>query len=55
MIISGPEEFQEAFGVLGLPTIMFFDKSGNELVEARVMGFMGAEPFAAHINGLFGG
>jgi len=48
-------EFQEAFGVLGLPTIMFFDKSGNELVEARVMGFMGAEPFAAHINGLFGG
>lgn len=47
-------EFQEAFGVLGLPTIMFFDKSGNELMEARVMGFMNAESFAAHINQLYG-
>ena len=45
--------FQEAFGVLGLPTIMFFDQSGNELLEARVMGFMEAEPFAAHINRLY--
>ena len=45
--------FQEAFSVLGLPTIMFFDQSGNELLEARVMGFMEAEPFAAHINRLY--
>ena len=45
--------FQEAFGVLGLPTIMFFDQSGNELLEARVMGFMEAEPFAEHINRLY--
>ena len=45
--------FQEAFSVLGLPTIMFFDQAGNELLEARVMGFMEAEPFAAHINRLY--
>ena len=45
--------FQEAFNVLGLPTIMFFDQAGNELQDARVMGFMEAEPFAEHINQLY--
>lgn len=45
-------EFQEAFGVLGLPTIMFFDTSGEELSNGRVTGFMKAEPFAQHVTQL---
>jgi thiol:disulfide interchange protein DsbD len=46
-------EFQNHFGVLGLPTIMFFDLQGNELDSARVTGFMKAQAFAEHINRLF--
>lgn len=46
-------EFQEAFFILGLPTIMFFDEQGNELSQGRVTGFMKAEPFANHVNRLF--
>lgn len=42
--------FQEQFAVLGLPTILFFDKQGNELESARVTGFMKAEPFANHVK-----
>lgn len=43
-------EFQEAFSVLGLPTILFFDHTGRELKSARVTGFMRAEPFAEHVK-----
>ena len=43
-------QFQEHFAILGLPTILFFDKNGNELTSARVTGFMKAEPFASHVN-----
>ncbi len=46
-------EFQDHFGVLGLPTIMFFDTQGQELSSARVTGFMRAEPFAEHVNRIF--
>ncbi len=45
-------EFQNEFAVLGLPTIMFFDKQGNELSSARVTGFMRAEPFAKHVESI---
>jgi thiol:disulfide interchange protein DsbD len=41
-------ELQEHFNVVGLPTIMFFNKQGNELSRARVTGFMKAEDFARH-------
>ncbi|WP_100642567.1 protein-disulfide reductase DsbD [Alteromonas facilis] len=43
-------EFQDTFSVLGLPTILFFDKTGRELKTARVTGFMRAEPFAQHVR-----
>ncbi|HGM5492767.1 TPA: protein-disulfide reductase DsbD [Serratia fonticola] len=36
--------------VLGLPTILFFDRSGKELPAARVTGFMNAEAFDAHLQ-----
>ena len=42
--------FNEEFDVLGLPTILFFDKQGNEIKGSRVTGFMRADPFAAHIK-----
>ena len=45
--------FQEYFSVLGLPSILFFDTQGQELSSARVTGFMGAEPFAQHVNSIF--
>jgi thiol:disulfide interchange protein DsbD len=36
--------------VLGLPTILFFDKEGNEHPDARVTGFMDANAFSAHLR-----
>ena len=45
-------EIYEKFAVLGLPTILFFDKQGNELTNQRVTGFMNAETFLAHLNGI---
>ncbi|NOJ24066.1 protein-disulfide reductase DsbD [Vibrio coralliilyticus] len=36
--------------VLGLPTIEFWDASGQHVSNARVTGFMQAEPFLQHIN-----
>ncbi|MFA3791031.1 protein-disulfide reductase DsbD [Aliiglaciecola sp. SL4] len=46
-------EFQEAFDILGLPTILFFDEQGKELSSVRVTGFMKASPFANHVNQIF--
>lgn len=36
--------------VLGLPTIEFWDASGQHVSNARLTGFMQAEPFLQHIN-----
>lgn len=38
------------FNILGLPSILFFDRQGNELPAARVTGFMKAAPLASHIQ-----
>lgn len=38
--------------VLGLPTIDFWDAQGNPVTNARLTGFMPAEPFLAHIQRL---
>jgi thiol:disulfide interchange protein DsbD len=45
--------FQQQFSVLGLPTILFFDRQGQEINTARVSGFMRAAPFAQHVNSIF--
>jgi thiol:disulfide interchange protein DsbD len=42
--------FWKEYDVLGLPTILFFDKAGTELTQSRVTGFMKALPFASHVN-----
>ncbi len=36
------------FGIFGPPTIAFFDRSGEEMAGYRLVGFVGAAPFAAH-------
>jgi len=43
------------FGILGPPTIVFFDASGRERPEFRVVGFKKAEEFRPHIARAFGG
>jgi thioredoxin:protein disulfide reductase len=43
-------QFQEHFFILGLPTILFFDVSGEELSSARITGFMKADAFAQHLR-----
>ncbi|RLA34312.1 MAG: thiol:disulfide interchange protein [Gammaproteobacteria bacterium] len=38
------------FGLIGPPTIMFFDRDGNERRDFRVMGFMNATDFSRQID-----
>lgn len=38
------------FGIIGPPSIMFFDRNGNELKNFRVVGYKNAEDFARHIE-----
>lgn len=45
--------FQETFDVTGLPTILFFDTSGNELTQSRITGMLPAAEFANHVNNIF--
>ena len=42
------------FGLIGPPSILFFDRNGRELSNHRVMGYMDAETFAAHVKAAFG-
>nr|WP_231102269.1 protein-disulfide reductase DsbD [Pseudoalteromonas luteoviolacea] len=43
-------EIMDHFTVFGLPSMLFFDKQGNEIPELRVTGFMNAEDFAEHLR-----
>ncbi len=43
-------ELMEYFQIFGLPSILFFDKQGQELTNNRVTGFMEADEFTAHIQ-----
>ncbi|WP_429074870.1 protein-disulfide reductase DsbD [Aeromonas veronii] len=43
-------ELLNDFNVLGLPTLIFFDREGKELTGQRVTGFMGPIPFAKHLE-----
>lgn len=45
-------ELLSHYGVLGLPTILFFGPDGSEISDARVTGFMDAEDFAEHLKKL---
>ncbi|EPZ8231373.1 protein-disulfide reductase DsbD [Vibrio alginolyticus] len=43
-------ELLKQMNVLGLPTIEFWDASGEHVSNARLTGFMQAEPFLEHIK-----
>ncbi|MGQ0286717.1 protein-disulfide reductase DsbD [Pasteurellaceae bacterium 22721_9_1] len=45
-------ELMDKLAVIGLPTMIFFDKQGNEIEGARVTGFMQAQPFTDWLNQL---
>ena len=46
-------ELYKHFGIIGPPSIMFFDKDGVELRNMRVVGFQPADKFKAHIERAF--
>jgi len=50
---TGSIELMEHFEVFGLPSIIFFNLTGNELSNNRVTGFMEAKEFAEHIRAIF--
>jgi len=43
-------ELMTSLGIYGPPAILFFDPSGNEIRNRRVVGEMSGEQFAAHVN-----
>lgn len=43
-------QVMKQFNVLGLPTILLFDKAGNELTNSRVTGYMSVDLFTAHLE-----
>jgi thiol:disulfide interchange protein DsbD len=45
----------QQFGILGPPTILFFDTAGRERQEFRVVGFKPADEFRTHVAQAFGG
>lgn len=47
-----PEDIEllKAMGVLGLPTIEFWNKEGNPLPNARLTGFVAAPEFLSHLQ-----
>lgn len=49
---NAPEDIAllQELDVLGLPTIDFWDKNGNKIDNARLTGFMKAEPFIQHLK-----
>lgn len=44
------QQLLEHFQVLGLPTLLLFDKNGRELTQSRITGFMGPKDFSAHLS-----
>ncbi|MCB0354133.1 MAG: thioredoxin family protein [Bdellovibrionales bacterium] len=46
------EALSEKFGVVGLPCILFLDKSGAEIPNSRISGFVGPEDFLKHLESI---
>jgi thiol:disulfide interchange protein DsbD len=49
------KELLNEFDLFGPPGIIFWDKTGVELRAARVVGFMSARNFSAHLTKFIGG
>ena len=48
-------DFTMAYRVVGVPTIMFFDASGNEVPQARIVGFVPPKIFLEAVRAAQGG
>jgi len=46
------QDLMKRFSIVGPPALIFFGPDGRELREYRLVGFLGADPFAKHINKL---
>jgi thiol:disulfide interchange protein DsbD len=46
---SDDQALMQRFGIIGPPALLFFDGNGAELRSYRVVGFMPAEDFEAHL------
>jgi thiol:disulfide interchange protein DsbD len=46
-------DLMSSLGIYGPPAILFFDTSGREIRNRRVVGEMSGEQFAAHVNATF--
>ncbi len=40
----------EYFGIFGPPTIVFYDRAGNDVPNQRVIGYMATDDFLAHLD-----
>ncbi|NOY62194.1 MAG: protein-disulfide reductase DsbD [Gammaproteobacteria bacterium] len=43
------QDLMKALGVIGPPSILFFDGNGDEMKAFRIVGYMGPEAFRAHV------
>ncbi len=44
------QELMKAFGVIGPPAILFFDRNGQEMRPYRLVGYFDPEAFSAHLE-----
>lgn len=44
------ERWLDAHGVVGVPTVLFFDPRGNEVEDARLLGYEAAGPFLKRLS-----
>ncbi len=44
------EELRQEFNIAGVPTIVFLNRDGEEVMDARVVGFMNADRFLERIS-----
>ena len=44
------EKLRKQYNIAGVPTVMFLDAEGNEIREARVVGFLGPEAFLKKVQ-----
>ncbi|RRQ21627.1 protein-disulfide reductase DsbD [Thiohalobacter thiocyanaticus] len=48
------KELLKHFRIPGPPSLILYDRNGEELRRYRIMGYMGPEEFAAHVGAAFG-
>jgi thiol:disulfide interchange protein DsbD len=44
------QELMQAFGVIGPPAILFFDRNGREMKDFRLVGYFEPAEFSTHLQ-----